>query len=168
MDRQPGGLVFLFDLAGRYAGTHDLILPPGEPSRSSLATATVAPVSRGKLVRLDYTWDDNGPQEGTLLVGAQDGRDGMLSAWTDSWHLGSKLMVCAGEIDTERLRVLGTYTAEGAGAPPGPDWGWRIIVELAQNGAFFLRMFNIAPDEMGRTDGAGDLAVHALFGPLNE
>lgn len=100
--------MFLLELTGRYSGTNHLILSPAEPRRPSPATEIVTPVSRGKLVRLDYTWDDDGPQEGSLLIGAQDGRDGVLAAWTDSWHLGKKLMICSGDLDTTSLRVLGT------------------------------------------------------------
>jgi len=155
--------MFLLELTGSYRGTNHLILDPAEPPRPSAATATATPVSRGKVVQIDYTWDDNGPQEGSLLVGAHDGSDGILVAWTDSWHLGNKLMVFSGEIDSTSLRVLGTYTAVGAGAPPGPDWGWRIVVELGEAGSFILRMFNIAPDDNGRVDGEGDLAVESHF-----
>jgi hypothetical protein len=78
--------MFLLDFIGRYNGTNNLILSPAEPPRQSPATASITPVSRGKLVRLDYTWDDDGPQEGSLLIGAQDGHEGVLTAWTDSWH----------------------------------------------------------------------------------
>lgn len=160
--------LFLFELIGRYTGTNQLILSPDAPPRASQATASITPISRGKLVRLDYTWDDDGPQEGSLLIGAQDGRDGMLAAWTDSWHLGTKLLVCTGDIDATALRVLGSYTAVGAGAPPGPDWGWRIVVQRADAGSFILRMFNIAPDAQGGTDGDGDLAVDAHFHPVEQ
>jgi hypothetical protein len=158
--------MFLLDLAGSYSGTNNLILSPAEPPRGSPATATVTAISRGKLVRLDYTWDDDGPQEGTLVIGAQDGREGVVAAWTDSWHMGNKLMTFAGDIDRNSLRLLGTYTAVGAGAPPGPDWGWRIVIERIERGAFILRMFNIAPDEAGRVDGDGDLAVDTHFQPM--
>jgi len=61
--------------------------------------------------------------------------------------------------------VLGTYTAAGAGAPAGPDWGWRIVVQRAEGVSFILRMFNIAPDAKGRADGDGDLAVDTHFHP---
>jgi hypothetical protein len=98
--------MFLLELTGRYSGTNNLILSPAEPPRPSPATASVTPVSRGKLVRLDYTWDDDGPQEGLLLVGARDGRDGVLGASTDSWHMGKKLMVFSGDIDATTMRVL--------------------------------------------------------------
>ena len=82
--------MFLLELTDRYSGTNQLILSPSEPPRSSAATAIVTPISRGKVVPLDYTWEDDGPQEGSLLIGAQDGRDGVLAAWTDSWHMGAR------------------------------------------------------------------------------
>jgi hypothetical protein len=77
--------------------------------------------------------------------------------------MGKKLMVCSGDIDVTSLRLLGTYAAVGAGAQRGPDWGWRIVVELAESGSFILRMFNIAPGDNGRADGEGDLAVETHF-----
>lgn len=92
---------------------------------------------------------------------------GILAAWTDSWHFGKKLMVCTGDSDANSLQVLGTYTAVGAGAPPGPDWGWRLVVQRVDGGSFILRMFNIAPDAQGRTDGEGDLAVDTHFHPVS-
>jgi hypothetical protein len=67
-----------------------------------------------------------------LLVKGRDyhrnrGCDGVLAAWTDSWHMDHKLMVCRGDIDATSLRLLGTYAA-----PPGPDWGWRIVIRQSE------------------------------------
>ena len=72
----------------------------------------------------------------------------------------------SGDIDTTSIHMLGTYTALGAGAPPGPDWGWRIAIRRFKAGSFILRMFNIAPDENGRVDGEGYLAVETHFHPV--
>lgn len=150
--------MFLLDLAGCCGGTNNWILGREQPRRSSAATAPVTPDSRGRVVRLDYTWDEGGPQEGMLPVGARDGPDGVLAAWIDSWHMGSKLMLCRGDIDASSLRLFGTYTA-----PPGPDWGWRIVIKRSAHSASVLQMFNIAPDDRGRWDGEGDLAVETHF-----
>ena len=155
--------MFLFELGGQYAGTNHLILDPAEPARVSDATASVNLVSHGKVMRLDYTWDDNGPQEGMLLIGSQDGRDGALAAWTDSWHMGNKLLICSGDVDARSISLLGSYSSVGAGGPPGPDWGWRIVLEPVDDSSFTMRMFNISPDAEGRADGEGDLAVEVLF-----
>ena len=159
--------MFLFELAGEYAGTNHLILDPAEPPRVSDANASVVLASRGKVVRLDYTWDDNGPQEGMLLIGAPDGREGVLAAWTDSWHMGKKLLICNGDVDARSIRLLGTFTSVGAGGPPGPDWGWRILLEPVDDRSFTMRMFVIAPDSDGSVDGDGDLAVEVRFNPVN-
>ena len=68
------------------------------------------------------------------------------------------LMVCRGDIDATSLNLLGTYAA-----PPGPDWGWRIVIRQSEAGSFILQMFNLAPDNQGRVDGKGDLAVETHF-----
>lgn len=75
-------------------------------------------------------------------------------------------MIFSGDISENLLHLVGSYTAVGAGAPPGPDWSWRITIERADAGSFILRMFNIAPDAQGRADGDGDLAVDAHFHPV--
>ena len=48
--------------------------------------------------------------------------------------------------------VVGSYAA-----PPGPDWGWRVTIEPAQDDRFALVMHNITPD------GKEHLAVEAAF-----
>ena len=58
------------------------------------------------------------------------------------WALVGKLGD-AGEAD-----IAGSYSA-----PPGPDWGWRVVVHSPQADSFLLEMFNRSPD------GQEDLAV---------
>lgn len=90
----------------------------------------------------------------------------LTGRYSNTNHMGNKLMVCNGDIDAATMRLLGSYTAVGAGAPPGPDWGWRIAVERGEGGSFILPMFNIAPDDNGRVNGEGDLAVETHFHPV--
>lgn len=141
----------LAPLAGRWRGTSHLFLEPGSPGRPSPSTAAVTPVARGKFVRLDYTWEEGGPQEGSYLFGFEKKRNRTTAAFVDSWHMSDVAMVCEGDPAEGRVDVLGHYAA-----PPGPDWGWRTT--LAPEGSGFrLRMFNLSPE------GQEDLAVDCLY-----
>src|SRR5687768_6405377 len=130
--------MFLLDFIGRYGGINNLILSPAEPPffaghcdhHPGLARKARAP-------RLHM---GRRRSAGRLAAGWCTGRaHGVLAAWTDSWHMGDKLMVCCGDIDTTAHQVLSTCTAIGAGAPPGADWGWRIVITRAEGDSFILR-----------------------------
>lgn len=157
--------MFLFEQIGEYAGSNKLMIMPSDPPRVSQATAKVSALARGKVIQLDYTWEDNGPQEGSLMIGERDGADGVIAAWTDSFHFSKKIMICTGESDAGSVSVHGTYSTVEYGGPSSPDWGWRIVLSKAEQGSFVLQMFNILPDENGRADGPGNLAVDTHFYP---
>jgi len=133
----------LADLAGDWAGSSLLWLRPDEPVRESETTACVGMVARGQFLTIHYTWAEEGePQDGLLLFGAGSKPDAVSAVWVDSWHMGSKFMVCEGA-----ARADGTLSATGSyEAPPGPDWGWRIELEPVHPDSFRIIMFNILPD----------------------
>lgn len=148
-------------LAGTWHATYAL---RGDPSFDSdtPSTATVTPILGSRFVRIDYTWDEgdvlqeNGPQEGSLLVGfEQEPAPGSVTlVWVDSWHNGRRTMVCPGVLlGNGGVDVRGTYPG-GAG---NPDWGWRTVLEPAGDG-WTMTMFNVTPD------GEEALAVRAAYG----
>ena len=50
------------------------------------------------------------------------------------------------------VSIQGSYAA-----PPGPDWGWRILIEPRQADSFWMVMYNISPE------GREALAVEATY-----
>lgn len=129
----------LSGLVGRWVGSSSLWLGPTDDPRVCASTAEAVTVSRGKLVRLDYTWsfEDEG-QEGSLILSRDEAGD-CRAAWTDSWHMGDVLMPCRGN-KRDELDFFGEYGV-GEGEPP---WGWRTRVE-ADGDALRLRMWNVTP-----------------------
>jgi len=144
----------LTGLTGRWRGTYRLIVEPGEPARESQSTAVVAPVAGGRFVRIDYTWGDRDkPEDGSILFGRDRTRGVVTALWVDSWHMSDKVMTCEGpSADAESLEVRGSYAA-----PPGPDWGWRTMVETAEEDALRMLMYNVSPD------GKEEMAVEASY-----
>ena len=136
----PGKLV---DSAGNWTGENRLHdQNTGSPQNSS-STARVTPVLGGRFLRLDYTWTyRDKPQEGSLLVGGEEGARTATAHWIDTWHMSHAGMACAGRVrDDGGIDVRGTYAA-----PPGPDWGWRIEVSPGKGETLRIVMFNITPD----------------------
>ncbi len=146
-------LAMLQSLTGEWSGTSKLWLSPAEPPRSCITHATVAEVATGKFVRIDYTWEYEGkPQAGSLLCGYDSKQRKATAVWVDGWHMGDKYMPCDGTVDESHIDVRGSYEA-----PPGPDWGWRTVVECESGESFRLIMYNISPD------GNEELAVEAAY-----
>ncbi len=126
------------------------LTPPEQVSPSRLS---VGPAAAGKFLVFSYTWShDNVPQEGLLLLGNDEKQNVATAAWVDSWHMSSKVMACAGTVSDEGVIDLrGSYEA-----PPGPDWGWRIVVSSSESG-LEMAMYNVTPE------GEEELAVRARY-----
>ncbi len=112
----------------------------------------VAPAAQGRFLTFTYTWAYEGkPQDGVLLLGHAD--DEVTGAWIDSWHMGNKVMVSRGAASAAGgVSIAGTYAA-----PPGPDWGWRTVVEPRVGDTFRFAMYNLTPD------GEETLAVEVIY-----
>ena len=146
--------VFLDDLKGEWTGESRLWLSPGEPARLSETTAWIAPVAQGRFVMMRYTWaEERRPQDGLIVIGVRAPGAAVEAFWVDSGHMGDKFMACRGAVGQDGVvSVQGTYAA-----PPGPDWGWRIVVILEAPSAFRIKMYNLSPD------GEEALAVEAAY-----
>ena len=120
----------------------------------SPSTTDLTPLLGGRFIRLDYTWAYQGSaQEGSLLIGYESGPAVVTAQWIDNWHMGEAVMSCRGTAKTDgSVDVRGSYAA-----PPGPDWGWRIVLEPRDGTALHLVMYNITPE------GDEELAVEADY-----
>ncbi len=133
--------VKLTDLEGQWFGNNSLWVMPEDPVRESDSEASVTIAVHGTVALITYTWAYEGtPQEGTLLV--RTGPEDVETVLVDPWHTGGKFMTFSSEGATEDLvDVRGSYAA-----PPGPDWGWRIILRADSADEFLMLMYNITPD----------------------
>ena len=141
------------NLVGKWTGSNLLRLSPDTRSDFfSSSKLTVTQVAKGKFLAFTYTWNhDNVPQEGMLVVGYDREQSIATAAWVDSWHMNSKVMFCQGTIDAQgSIDLRGSYEA-----PPGPNWGWHIIITALSDNRLQLVMFNCSPE------GEEELAVQA-------
>jgi Protein of unknown function (DUF1579) len=142
-------------LIGTWAGNNLLrtswLTPPEHQSPSNLS---VTPVAKGKFLAFTDTWShEDVSQEGLIILGYDKQQDVATAAWVDSWHMSSKIMSYQGTIDEQGLIDLrGSYEA-----PPGPDWGWRIVITPAPGKELLIVMYNCSPE------GAEELAVQAEY-----
>lgn len=120
-----------------------------EPTASK-STLDVHLDPEGRLTALEYTWEvDGAEQRGQLSVQRGEGPEVGVE-WKDTWHAGDGMTFkgTQGEV----LDVLGSYPA-----PPGPDWGWRIVIRRTPH--WEVVMDNITPE--GHADRAFQLSYPA-------
>lgn len=148
------GLVTLGRLVGDWRAISRLWLSPDDPVRESESLAAIRAVGRDQFNELEYSWAfDDRPQVGRLILGQDPGSHAVKAVWFDSWHMKNDFMVCLGGVDpTGVVAVKGEYAA-----PPGPNWGWEILIEPDAQGGFSLSMYNIPPN------GEPELAVEARY-----
>lgn len=134
---------FMKRIVGTWSGSSRLWVSPGEPARDSETTAAIELVGNGAFATIRYTWAEGGRgQDGLIIARLAAEPDATDLVWLDSWHMGDKLMLCRRESVSEgRIAVRGSYAA-----PPGPDWGWRIVLESGSADRFRILMDNITPD----------------------
>lgn len=134
----------LITYAGTWQGTNILQDSNSGQPEESPAFANVMPVLDGRFVRIDYTWEYQGnAQAGSLLIGYEAEANVVTGQWIDTWHMSDKVMSCrssAGENDL--ITLLGSFEA-----PPGPAWGWRTDLLLAEADQLVMMMYTISPDE---------------------
>ena len=131
-------------LVGQWSGTGALFQPWTTPSKSKYeSTATIAPAALRKFITIAYKWaEGEKPQEGLLLLGCENKNEEVSCTWIDSWHMSDKTFLCKGKIDLAGvITLVGSYEA-----PPGPDWGWRTVIEPVSDDSFKILMYNITPD----------------------
>jgi hypothetical protein len=136
-------LATLIRLIGQWAGSnrlHVVWLTP--PVQDSDTTASVSLAAQGQFLAISYTWAYEGkPQDGLLLIGSGEAANSVKAVWIDSWHMSDKFMLLEGTVEPSgSISMRGAYAA-----PPGPDWGWRIVIEPG-DAAFRMTMHNISPE----------------------
>jgi hypothetical protein len=127
-------------LIGEWSGTNILRLSSLTPSEySSPSHLSIPQAAKGKVLMFTYTWNhESSLQEGTLLVGYNKKQNSATAAWVDSWHMDSNVIFCYGTINAQGMIDLrGSYKA-----PPGPDWGWRMIITSPSNNQLQFEMYN--------------------------
>lgn len=132
----------LSKLVGRWTGSNQLWLSPDEPVRQSQTNASVSLAAHDGFATITYTWADQGKlHDGVLIVRNAPQPSEQDMVWVDSFHTGGKFMVFKGEQHTDgRIAAFTTYPA-----PPGPDWGWRMVLASENGDDWELLMYNVAP-----------------------
>lgn len=140
----PGGAHHLLaGLVGEWEGTARTWFEPGKLADKSPISGEIRPVLDGRFVVHEYEGSLNGdPLRGLAVHGYELDRGTWVTAWIDSFHNGTALMLSEGDgVGDDRFSVLGSY-AEPSG---GPRWGWRSEIALVSPDDLVITHFNVTP-----------------------
>ena len=142
----------LTELVGTWSGQNQLWVYPGEPVREPATTAVIRRRASDDALTIAYDWvEANETQNGVLTIPLGTSVRARTVEWVDTWHTQDLPMRFRHDPQHEGLvSVRGSYSA-----PPGPDWGWRIVLDRESADTFRIRMWNVTPE------GVEALAVNA-------
>lgn len=138
-----GPHALLAKMSGTWEGMQRLWLEPDKLEEEVEIVGTLRPILDGMFLQHEYTSSCMGkPQTGLAWYGYSCGEDRWTTAWIDSFHNGTRIMLSQGAVgaDTTKPQVLGHYPAA-----PDPDWGWRTTLELKADDHLVITHYNLTP-----------------------
>ncbi|SEJ65154.1 Protein of unknown function [Dyadobacter koreensis] len=128
---------------GNWEGITRTWFEPGILADESLMKGSIRTILGGRFVIHEYHGSLNEkPFEGIATYGFDLANDVVQSTWIDSFHMGTGMMLSQGNITEKGFSVLGSY----GGADIPEPWGWRTVVELADENNLIITAYNISPD----------------------
>ena len=125
-------------LAGEWEGTTRTWFEPDVLTDQSPMCGTIKTVLGGRFALHEYQGSLQGkPFEGIAIYGYNLGNGKWQSAWVDSFHMSTAIMLS--ESDSEQMSFLGGYDA-------GEErWGWRTDIEIVNEDQIIITAYNITP-----------------------
>jgi Protein of unknown function (DUF1579) len=130
-------------LVGEWEGITRVWFEPDKLADESPVTGTMRLLLGGNYIIHEYKGSfDGNPIEGVAIYGYDTGAKVFQSAWVDSFHTGTSIMLSEGNPITDGFSVLGSYKTYS----PDSTWGWRTEFELKDQNTLVITAYNIMPD----------------------
>jgi hypothetical protein len=142
--KQDGPHALLTTMVGEWSGIARTWFEPGKLADEAPIKGSTKLILDGMFLLHEYEGGMTGhPMKGVAIHGYSIGEKRWQTAWVDSVHNGTRIMLSQGEVGASKDKpsVLGHYPA-----PTGPDWGWRTTLELRNKNNLVVSHFNITPD----------------------
>jgi len=132
---------------GQWNGINRMRLLPTDDYDESKSTALVSGAGHDQFSTFTYTWEnDDGAQDGLLLVGEGETPGTAVGLWLDSWHQSQKWMDLVGTVDdTGNVDVEGTYPFGDVGTAR-----WRIQIGLQSAESLRMTMEHFVPESVDK------------------
>ena len=140
---ESGNHFELAKMAGSWTGLTQTWFGPGDPVDTSTWRGTIRSILGGRFMLHEYTGMMMGEALSGIAIIGHHIKDGKFqSAWADSFHMGTGIMLSEGSGEGKLFEALGHYTGSG----PGDVWGWRTEMQMPDNDTLIITMYNITPE----------------------
>lgn len=132
-------------MAGTWQGTARTWFEPGKLADESVITGTIKQVLDGRFLLHEYKSSFAGKAlEGITILGYDLNTRSFQTAWIDSFHMGTGIMLSKTKTETGPFEVQGGY--EVIQNNKEEIWGWRTEVFLGGKNNLIIKAFNIDPE----------------------
>lgn len=132
----------LAQLAGTWEGMTKTFFEPNVLADESPWSGTIKPILNGMFMMHEYKGSLEGKSlEGIAIYGYNIGSGKFQSAWVDSFHNGTSIMMSQTEKKRDKYSVLGSYDS----TDDSPAWGWRTEIDIVNKDKIVITMYNITP-----------------------
>ena len=132
----------LAKIAGEWTGVTKTWFEPDVLADESPMMGSFRPILDGRFLIYEYSGSLNDkPIEGVAIIGCDLATGKFQSAWVDSFHMSTAMMLSEGEAG-DRFSVTGSYYT----GPETPRWFWRSEIEMIDNDKIVLTAYNISPE----------------------
>jgi hypothetical protein len=133
----------LKELVGEWEGTASTWFEPGKLADESSVHGKISSILGGRFILHEYKGSiENKPLEGLNIIGFDCMTGKYQSAWVDSFHMGSAIMISEGKQGNEKFDVMGHYDTNEEGTE---KWGWRTELNIIDNNNLTITSFNVMP-----------------------
>ena len=132
----------LAKLAGDWLGSTKTWFEPGVVADESPMSGKLTSILGGRFILHEYTGELMGkPFEGVAIIGFDLATNRFQSAWVDSFHMSTAMMLSEGD-GGDKFSAFGTYyTGEES-----PRWGWRSDIDIIDGDNIVFTSYNVSPE----------------------
>lgn len=133
----------LKELAGEWQGTAKTWFEPGILADESPVSGKISSILGGRFILHEYKGSIEGKTlEGVNIIGFDCMTGKYQSAWVDSFHMGTAIMISEGKQGIENLDVMGHYDTNEEGTE---KWGWRTELNIIDTNNIIITSYNVMP-----------------------
>ena len=140
--KQSGPHFELTKLVGEWHGVTKTWFERDVLADESPMIGKMSAILEGRFILHEYAGSLSGkPFEGVAIYGFDVATQRFQTAWIDSFHMSTAIMLSEGDAGN-KFSATGSYFT----GPETPRWGWRTEIDCVDSDNILITAYNISPD----------------------